>query len=62
MSSVYTLYSNGDNCPPCLIPFQRRNVVANELQNRSMNSCLLKDEQLHNMIYKETSPSQNLFC
>ena len=30
-SSVYTLYNNCDNCPPCLIPFEQRNVIDSEL-------------------------------
>ena len=35
---VYTLYSNGDNCPPCLIQFEQRNVINNELPHRTINS------------------------
>ena len=37
----YTLYNNGDNCPPCLIPFAQRNVIDNELPHRTINSCSL---------------------
>ena len=40
-SSVYTLYNNSDNCPLCLIPFEQRNVIDNELLIRTINSCSL---------------------
>ena len=36
-----TLYSNGDNCPQCLIPFEHRNVIDNELLRHTVNSCPL---------------------
>ena len=41
MSSVYTLYNDGDNCPHCLIPFQQRNVIDNEFRHLTINSCSL---------------------
>ena len=31
--------SNGDKCPPCLIPFEWRKVIDNELPHRTINSC-----------------------
>ena len=35
------LCSNCDNWPPCLIPFEQRNVIDNELPRRTINSCSL---------------------
>ena len=41
LGSVYTLYSNGDNFPPYLIPFEQRNVTDNELPHCTIDSYSL---------------------
>ena len=56
-SSVYTLYSNGANCPPCLIPFEQQNVIDNELAHHTINSCSLYQKMNNFTVSKGTFQS-----
>ena len=58
MSSVYTLYNNGDNCPLCLIPFEQRNVIDNELPHSTINSCSLY-QKINNFTIRNATSLSN---
>ena len=62
MPSVYTLCSNSDNCPPCLISFEQRNVIDNELPHRDINSCSLYLKINNFTICNGTFLSNNFFA
>ena len=59
--SVYTLYNNDNNCRPCLIPFEQRNVIDNEIPHRTINSSSLYQKLNNFTICNGTFLSNSFF-
>ena len=62
MSSAYALYNKGDNCPPCLIPFEQWNVIDNELAHHTINSSSLYQKINNFTICNGTFLSNSFFA
>ena len=59
---IYTLYNKGDDYPPCLIPFEQRNVIDNVLPHRTINSCSLYQKINNFTIRNGTFLSNSFFA